>query len=1202
MHAGKTRGSATASVASTTPARRPRPASASISVSPSRPAVSRGASPGATATATATAAGLAGRTRSMSPAATTNLRGDDAATAISGGATQLGSAAATGAALSHFAHDGGRFEPHAYETTFSVRGHYAHMTVAQGTATLWCANNATGVMDLYSCVTGQHVTSLPPLHEEVAARRAELAELPVNAQAGKAAVTPRSRGLVGVGGGGGGRRPSLSIPSCSSGALPSPPPPPASAQLPAGEVRASALCSTAPHVWVGYTDGSVAVYDALLLKLLSVGQFHPTRVVAVAVLRSGQVVSASTDGLLVLWDTEQGGFAAITRIAVLMQEAAQDGAGLLCAMVAAPDAAQVCCGFEAGHVYAVSIAGRSHEQTPPHLLRSHRGRINDMAVVRDLLFTAAEDGSVCVWYCGGGSAAAGAGAAPGRDRGNSISSTNNALMAPTTPLAQRGTGAVKLLKRVPVKPSVRCLLAEPQTGSVWVAYADGLMERWSANPDDDYGVEEVVENAMTSAVAAASSNSSSSGSGGGGVRALLSLSAVQTMQWLALSSNGVNKVWYGHKNTLEINLAHAITTLAQIVEQDTEDAAAWRERASLLAQKELERRHKYICILEQLNEQRVLMRHYDMWKRAVLYCGARRRRRTALAETLATKARVQLTRAFFGKWASFYDAQQRHMRGYVLSMALSRATEQQQLHGYLLRWQAFVVRRQLRHTAERHACMLARLVDVGTLGACFRQWRALATRTTMRRQSPCVTEEQLALLANKAQRHVLHRVLRRWLAHHEDHTAERSTTPTPALQRSRGQRAASADPPAAGHVSAISRFAAHYARELQQRHARQVLLRWRAWTARRARLASLAAVAALREVQLRYEARQRFFLQWRQRVHARHAAENTAQLKALEVALHRAEADHSDVFEKLQLQRQLDTLQQRQAAEEAHVAHIKAQLAAADQTCSDLRARQQPPQQPRQGDEGSSSSGGGGDGVAAARSASNGEGALSASTSRTGAHGGGGAATSLGLSAAMHQSSQPSLPSHVLLSSTSRGHMAQHAAWYRSLVDQQRLSPIVLVHMPMEDAVHHVMGQLKGNVVNVYTDLALFRQVKDRRRAGTSAVGILLEAFGEVKRLIVTTVRGASANAAAARMGGKATRWPLSMEALDCIPVHHCASVLGAIKTLVVAYDLLQPDDMAGVQSTCEELVVNADWVFLIARACYLRRKPVPPVNNRQLV
>ncbi|KPI86121.1 hypothetical protein ABL78_4813 [Leptomonas seymouri] len=1200
-------------VSDVSPSRRTRattPPNSSLSV-PSR-SVSHGAhlstpARGASSVSPSRLRGASHRTTTTAGSVAPSM--DDATTMLSAASV----AKDTGISLSNIAPDGDRYEPNRYETTFRFRGNYHHVALAEATATLWCGNEGSGAMDLYSCVTGQFIASLPTLSAEVAARQAELAELPLNvapstisprksprgtavggSKTGQSVATPRGRGLAPLAAGGAVASPATRRHFSTSWL-----------RVPDQDVKPTSLRATAAHVWVGYSDGSVAVYDSLLLKIITVGQFHSFPVTALAVLHNGQVVSASADGLLVLWDTEAAGFEAVTRVTVLL-DAARAGAGRLCAMTATATSARVCCGFETGEVYSVFVANRPQEQTPAHLLKAHTSKVNDMTVVRDLLFTAAEDNSVCVWYCGSAPGSAVQGGAASKLNGNDGGSPLSLSTAPHSALAIRSLHATtKLLKRIPVKPCVRGLLSEEQTRSVWVAYADGLLERWSANPADDFGVEEVVDNALVSktagavnassdehsrsTVAAEGAGASAGGTAGVSVKALLSLSAVQTMQWLALSSSGVNKVWYGHRNTLEIGLANSLLALHDVIAQDAEDAAAWKEKAGVLRQKEVERKTRYICILEQLNEQRVLQRHYSRWMQAVMFCGARRKKAAALAETLDTRAQVQLARRYFGKWASFYDAQQRHMRGYVLAMALSRVTERQQLYTYFVAWQSFLVVRRIRHTTRTSAEVLARMVDAARLGSVFHQWRDAASRNTRRKAA--ISEEQLALLAHKAQRQMQQRVLRQWISHQQE---QRRRQHSSWVSTGMVEGAASA-------TSALSRFAAHYARLQQQRQARQVLQVWQRWALKKSRYASLAAVAALREQQLLYEVRQAFFLRWRQRVHARNARNNAEELKELEMKLRRAEADHGDIFEKLQLQKQVDELAGRQAAEEAQLAHTQSRLAELEQSCAQLRAQQQerkhgPPLVLHQATRGGSDVG---SNTASHEDAvSMGSGAASRRPSSLLRHHGADPSASGGMGQSVSFAGGSGGPGR-----RGRGHMSSNAVFYRSLVDQQRLSPIVLAHMPLEEAVHHVMGQLKGNVVNLYTDLALFRQVKDRRRAGTSAVGILLEAFGELKRMIVSTVHGASATAAsaAARSGVKATRWPLSMEALDCIPVHQCSNVLSSIKTIVVAYDLLQPEDVPSIQSTCEEVVANADWVFLIARACYLRRKPLPPANNRHV-
>lgn len=1004
---------------------------------------------------------------------------------------------------------GARFQPNTYASNYSFSGAYSCLAVAEATGSVWCGNATTGCVEVYSAVSGEKVVTLPTLramHRNGHRGHGLLYTFPLSPS--------RLSGSAGSGG-----RGEDSIPS--------------------------ALLATATHVWVGYHDGTVAIYDVLVLQLITQGRFHQQRVVALVELYGCHVASASEDGLLVLWDVEEANFEAMTRITALMNPSRE--AGLLCSAVAVPGTFRLFCGFRTGDIYALCAATRPQQQAAPHHLRGHTGTIHAMAVVQDLLFSAAEDNSVCVWLCGGAS-------------GSGVP----APAAPSSGSPSGGGGPVKLLKRIAVQPCVRALFASPSTRSLWVAYADGLLERWSGNPHDDYGVEEVVEASLPSLTLAMAKGSPKATARevmecGATVRALVAMSATQTMQVLALSSNGTNKVWYGHFNTLEVNLTKAIMALNEVIAQDTEDVAIWRERVNLLQQKESERKTKYIFILEQLSEQQVLLRFYARWKQRALFCGVRRTRESVTL-ALVQKSEAQLVRRYFNRWATFYDGQQRHMRRYVLCMALADATQRVLQSRFFLRWQALLVRRQVQRGVHNGLALMKRLSEAVVAGSYYHRWKFFAqSKTTVRRQL-AVTPQLHQLLAHKAHRQVMQRALRQWVSYHEHRSV---VSAAPSSVSAAGAVVPSATP--------LSRLANKYAGLQQQRGARNLLQVWRRWARRRARSTALRAVAMLREQQMIYQVRQRFYYCWTESVYASRVRAHTIELQEVEKKLRKAEAEHNDIFEKLQLQKQIDHLAAVKEREERGLVAVKEKLVVLQQSCADLQQKQLPRRT-----ESSSS-------LAKKEEADN-------DTARNTFN------STLRSSADLDAWQRATGDANAAVALGKVGHMTANAAWYRQLVDQQRLSPIILGHMPKEEAVLHVMGQLKGVVLNLYTDLPLFRQVKDRRRGGVSAVGILLEAFGELKRLVVSSLRGVGAKG----VGGRTPRWPLCMEALDSIPLHQCANVLAAIKTMIVAYDLLSAEDMAGVQSSCEEVVVNADWVFLISRACYMRRKPLPPVNNRQ--
>ncbi|RNF10800.1 hypothetical protein TraAM80_01342 [Trypanosoma rangeli] len=139
-----------------------------------------------------------------------------------------------------------------------------------------------------------------------------------------------------------------------------------------------------------------------------------------------------------------------------------------------------------------------------------------------------------------------------------------------------------------------------------------------------------------------------------------------------------------------------------------------------------------------------------------------------------------------------------------------------------------------------------------------------------------------------------------------------------------------------------------------------------------------------------------------------------------------------------------------------------------------------------------------------------------------------------------------------------------------------------------------VMTRLKGIALNIYTDMQLFRQIKDRLRCGTSAAVVFLEGFQEVKRLVVNLSRKQPGHAW--RSG---ERWLLTGEVFENLPLHLCATVVQAIKAMAIAYDMVAASDVETVSATRVEIVANADLLFMLWRACYTARKPPLPVNNR---
>ncbi|CAD2220017.1 hypothetical protein AGDE_13947 [Angomonas deanei] len=826
-----------------------------------------------------------------------------------------------------------------------------------------------------------------------------------------------------------------------------------------------ALRTTETHIWAGYSDGTVCIFDHLVNKLVSHGHFHSTPIVCFTVCEDNTVISASDDGVLVHWDVEEKRFEAITRV----MSTSDKTHGTLTCVTHAGIANTVFCGYSSGIIFAVDVESGNHTND----LKGHSKRINDLSVCGDFLFSCSDDSIVGVW-------------------------SNRLINGLTVAANKSGKADCKLLKRISVSPTVKSFLADVLLKSLWVVYADGLIERWSTNPDDDFGVEEVIRDALGVSQGGASPQE---------VVSMHSITSMDTLQVLALSSNGVNKVWYGHNNALEEKMARSIHELNEIITCDTNDTAVWRERMNLLRQKEMERKQKYIVIMEQLSEQRVLLRFYESWKRRVVMSNLRKNR-GAMADFLAKKIEYATIRTYFTSWAAFYDQQQTHLRRYHLANALADALQRQETARLFIGWRHVVQRKKAVRRSTEMADSIGRLVDLKRLADFYHRW-------VLGRRSRQLTEEErqaysrkMELLAERASRQTVSRVFSKWSAFVQVKSSERE------------------------NGAALVKYANLYAKMVKHTQTRSYFHVWRNWLLRKKSLEALDSVATLQGRQMNYGLQERYLHQWICALYKAKVDKRQADIMEIQQKLTTAEQENADVFERLQLQKQISSLTEAVEAEQLELEVQEKKVEQLQPLCDAAKKDLESP--------------------------------------------------------------NVRFPTAVT-DKPARGVMTTYASWFFQLVDQQRLSPAILTQMSLNESTQHVFVQLKGNVLNMYTDINLFRQVYDKRKAGTSAAALFLEAFGEIKRLVVLSTKPQGKG----MTGKKNCRWALCMEALDSIFPHHWGSVLCAIKTLIISFDILTEEDMDHVNTTCEEVVTNADWIFLIARACYINRKPILPVNNR---
>jgi hypothetical protein len=156
-------------------------------------------------------------------------------------------------------------------------------------------------------------------------------------------------------------------------------------------------------------------------------------------------------------------------------------------------------------------------------------------------------------------------------------------------------------------------------------------------------------------------------------------------------------------------------------------------------------------------------------------------------------------------------------------------------------------------------------------------------------------------------------------------------------------------------------------------------------------------------------------------------------------------------------------------------------------------------------------------------------------------------------------------------------------------VRQEKLNSDEAPGESIQEQLHHVMSQLKANVINYYADCTLFHQTKEKIRAGQPVTKLFLEAHQAVKRVVVEVTRNPHLSAF--------ERWPLSPELLQRIPSHHLSSVLGAIKTMIIAFDIMDKKDHDQLTSD-QEIVLNAQWLMLMAKQAAAHKKKMTAVRR----
>jgi hypothetical protein len=135
------------------------------------------------------------------------------------------------------------------------------------------------------------------------------------------------------------------------------------------------------------------------------------------------------------------------------------------------------------------------------------------------------------------------------------------------------------------------------------------------------------------------------------------------------------------------------------------------------------------------------------------------------------------------------------------------------------------------------------------------------------------------------------------------------------------------------------------------------------------------------------------------------------------------------------------------------------------------------------------------------------------------------------------------------------------------------------------EQVDDLIAMLKSKTLNMHQDFALCATIIKKWQASSQeqpAAKMFLEAHQALKRLVVTWT--------GAMHLGADEEWPLTEDMVrEKLQSHEVATVLDAIKTMVVTFDLMQPAERAGL-NTDREIQINAKWVGFFADYCIEQR------------
>eukprot|EP01062_Namystynia_karyoxenos_P030746 TRINITY_DN2289_c7_g1_i1.p1 TRINITY_DN2289_c7_g1~~TRINITY_DN2289_c7_g1_i1.p1 ORF type:complete len:888 (+),score=276.90 TRINITY_DN2289_c7_g1_i1:79-2742(+) len=436
----------------------------------------------------------------------------------------------------------------------------------------------------------------------------------------------------------------------------------------------TAIAADDVHVWAGLDDGSVEVYDHLVMACISANRNSKASgaVTQIRCSADGAVSASASWRTVSRWAGEAEGYELMAehRLPASPESVMRGGC---CAFV----------GTGAGllHMLCWDTLEEHVAWTSPHAPCA----VSSLSLVDGMLASAGTDGTVCLW-----------------EEAAAAQLRQQQLALPLSPQHRPHAAPTLLAKVTAGAGAVRGLHADQRSRQLWALCADGAIQRYHVSHRGLFPAGDPVH---TGAPAAA-----------------WSLTTVRDgVHVWALSSASVVSCWFSEWACGAEEMREALGQLHAIADQDAEEASKWQGLVQRLEEWDARRRSTVADVLARCTGdglRAACLRRWGDWLALV----AKRRRLQTLAACLGRCTAGGLLKVYWTRLGQFAEAAARSRKTRAAGALLMSSTRNGLKRVYWAKLEAF---RQARKAEERRRDIVDFLLRVSSSGLRAVTWRKL---------------------------------------------------------------------------------------------------------------------------------------------------------------------------------------------------------------------------------------------------------------------------------------------------------------------------------------------------------------------------------------------------------------------------------------------------------------------------------------------